>query len=265
MGAADAAVEGVVLVGVLDRVGEIAGRRVVAIGDVRGRRLGGGRVGGHRRAERAVAETVPPAPARLTGAHVGREVVGGDPAPVVDEALDRVALRLGPQRLGRVAAGVEEEDRVVLLEVRGGEDARVLVRVLALAGAPGIPAISSQSSQSYEMLAASSASWIGPIPWAIVSTCRWATVPRVDQHVRLGLLGRGRRRPRQRPIRPRGEATRALAARLARAPNCIRLSSCHPLPTRPAFRYTECRLRSAIRPYHCLRPDAFAGCPTKAP
>ena len=132
MGAADAAVEGVVLVGVLDRVGEIAGRRVAAIGNVRGRRLGGGRVGGHRRAERAVAETVPPAPARLTGAHVGRQVVGGDPAPVVDEALDCRAVALGEERLGRVAARVEEEDRVVLREVLGGEDARVLVGVVAI-------------------------------------------------------------------------------------------------------------------------------------
>jgi hypothetical protein len=137
VGAPDAPVEHVELVRDRELLRQVLGGHVVAIGDADVRRLRGCRVARHRGADRAVAHPVPPVPADLGRADVGGQVVGDDAAAGVHEAADRRAVGRRPQRSGGagpavVAAGVEEEQRVVLLEVLGREHARVLVRVLAL-------------------------------------------------------------------------------------------------------------------------------------
>ena len=141
--AADVAVPVVVLVAELERVVEVAGREVVAVGDLDGglvvqvRR----RVAGHRGADDRVGAAVPPVPGLDTGAGVGHVVGGDDAAAALDEADDRLFLCRVP-KLARRAAGAGEEvgrvqqhDRIEAGEVRVGEHPRVLVRVLALTGA----------------------------------------------------------------------------------------------------------------------------------
>ena len=138
--AADVAQVVVVLVGDLVAVGQIARREMVAVGDLDGGRVVRRRAGGvawHRRADHAVLPAVPPVPDRLAGSHVRGVVHGGDAAAVLDVADDGVPLRLREERSGLPAAGprprgVQEQDRVVLGEVGIAEDARVLVRVVAV-------------------------------------------------------------------------------------------------------------------------------------
>ena len=107
------------------------------LGDVGQARRG---VALHRGADGGVgAAAVPPVPGGLAGAHVRGVVDAGDPAARLHVADDRRALRVAPERTGRAGRRVQEQDRVVLRKVRGGEDARVLVRVVAVVGGTAKP------------------------------------------------------------------------------------------------------------------------------
>ena len=142
MAAADVTQVVVVLVGDRPRVGQVLRRQVVVVGDLHGREVAGGvggRVAGHRGADDRVRAAVPPVPRRAARGRVGHVVDRGDAAAVLQVADERVLLGALEQRAGRgVAAAaprpraVQEHDRVVLREVRGREDPRVLVRVVAV-------------------------------------------------------------------------------------------------------------------------------------